>query len=116
VFVLPSITLPEGKEPWGLVVNEALNQGLPVIATDAVGAAAGGLVQDGINGFVVPEASAPAVAEALDCLLDSPDLRRRMEREARRIVAEWDNERMASGFRKAIEYAVGNRGKQNSRS
>ena len=32
-------------EPWGLVVNEAFDQGVPVIATDAVGAAAGGLVR-----------------------------------------------------------------------
>ena len=54
-FVLPSVTMPNGKEPWGLVVNEAMNQGVPVVVTDAVGAAAGGLVQSGLNGFVVPE-------------------------------------------------------------
>jgi hypothetical protein len=34
--------MPSGKKPWGLVVNEAMNQGLSVIATEAVGAAAGG--------------------------------------------------------------------------
>ena len=38
------------REPWGLVVNEAMNRGLAVIASDAVGAAAGGLVRDGENG------------------------------------------------------------------
>src|SRR5207248_2427309 len=43
VLVLPSITVPTGKELWGLVVNKAFNQGVPVVATDAVGAAAGGL-------------------------------------------------------------------------
>ena len=37
-------------EPWGLVINEAMDRGLQVIATDAVGAAAGGLVRDGRNG------------------------------------------------------------------
>ena len=37
VLVLPSVTLPTGKEPWGLVVNEAMNQGLPVVATDPHG-------------------------------------------------------------------------------
>ena len=41
-------------EPWGLVVNEAFDQGVPVIATDAVGAAAGGLVQHERTGLVVP--------------------------------------------------------------
>ena len=46
VYVLPSVTTPTSKELWGLVVNEAMNQGVPVVTTDAVGAAAGGLVQD----------------------------------------------------------------------
>ena len=50
------------REPWGLVVNEAMNRGLPVIATDAVGAAAGGLVRDGHNGLVVPAGDAGALA------------------------------------------------------
>ena len=47
VLVLPSIATRTFREPWGLVVNEAMNRRLPVIASDAVGAAAGGLVQDG---------------------------------------------------------------------
>ena len=55
VFVLPSVTTPAGKEPWGLVVNEAFNQGVPVVASEAVGAAAGGLVKDEINGFIIRE-------------------------------------------------------------
>ena len=65
LFVLPSITMPTGKEPWGLVINEAMNQGLPVIATEAVGAAAGGLVQAGVNGFIVPERDSEAIAQAM---------------------------------------------------
>ncbi len=47
VLVVPSIATRTFREPWGLVVNEAMNRGLPVIASDAVGAAAGGLVRDG---------------------------------------------------------------------
>ena len=41
---------PRFKEPWGLVCNEAFEQGRTVIATTAVGAAAGGLVRDGETG------------------------------------------------------------------
>ena len=48
VFVLPSF-----EETWGLVVNEAMACGLPVITTDRVGAAVD-LVREGENGFVVP--------------------------------------------------------------
>jgi glycosyltransferase involved in cell wall biosynthesis len=104
VYVLPSITTPYFKEPWGLVVNEAFNQGVPVIATDAVGAAAGGLVQDGVNGFVVPERDSVALAQALRRILDDPDLRERFSQNARQIIAVWDNERMVMGFRQAIDF------------
>ena len=54
VVVVPSIPTRDFLEPWGLVVNEAFDQGVPVIATDAVGAAAGGLVQHERTGLVVP--------------------------------------------------------------
>jgi glycosyltransferase involved in cell wall biosynthesis len=106
VFILPSITMPTGKETWGLVVNEAMNQGLPVIATEAVGAAAGGLVQSGVNGFVVPERDSSALAQAIERILTDAKLQDEMRRNARRIIAGWDNEQMVKGFQQAIEYAL----------
>jgi glycosyltransferase involved in cell wall biosynthesis len=108
VYVLPSITVPSGKELWGLVVNEAFNQGVPVIATDAVGAASGGLVQDGVSGFVVPERDSPALAQALQRILDDTNLREQLSRNARQMISSWANERMALGFRQAIEYVTNN--------
>ncbi len=106
VFVLPSITLPQGKEPWGLVVNEAFDQGVPVIVTEAVGAAAGGLVQDGVNGFIVPERDLNALAEAITNILKNPQLRNQMSKNARDKISSWDNESMVLGFRKAVEYVL----------
>jgi glycosyltransferase involved in cell wall biosynthesis len=106
VYVLPSITMPYGKEPWGLVVNEAFNQGVPVIATEAVGSAAGGLVQDGINGFVVPERNSHALAQSLQHIMDDTHLREQLSRNARQVIAGWDNERMVLGFRQAVEYVT----------
>ena len=108
-FVLPSVTMPNGKEPWGLVVNEAMNQGVPVVATDAVGAAAGGLVQSGLNGFVVPERDSRALADAIGRILNDDGLRAKMSRNARRIIAGWDNEQMVQGFQQAIAYALNKR-------
>lgn len=108
-YILPSVTLPSGKEPWGLVVNEAFNQGVPVVATDAVGAAAGGLVRDGVTGLVVPERSPQRLAQALQRLLDEPDLRERMAEAARDEVARWTNERMVRGFREALDYVTRDR-------
>ncbi|MBK8935141.1 MAG: glycosyltransferase [Chloroflexi bacterium] len=53
-----------------MVINEAFNQGIPVITTEAVGAAAGGLVQDGVNGFIVPERDPIALAKQMTKLLE----------------------------------------------
>jgi glycosyltransferase involved in cell wall biosynthesis len=78
VVVVPSIPTLTFREPWGMVVNEAMSQGRPVIATDAVGAAAGGLVRDGRNGLVVPAGDAPALAAALRRLHDDPAERARL--------------------------------------
>ncbi len=74
VLVVPSIPTRTFREPWGLVANEAMNRGLPVIASDAVGAAAGGLIQDGRNGLVVPAGEPVALAGALRELADDPTL------------------------------------------
>jgi glycosyltransferase involved in cell wall biosynthesis len=104
-YVLPSVTTPLFKEPWGLVVNEAFNQGVPVIATDAVGAAVGGLVKDGINGFVIPEGDSQAIKEKLHLILSNPGLRDKLSREARITISDWDNEHMVSGFLEAARYA-----------
>jgi glycosyltransferase involved in cell wall biosynthesis len=106
VYVLPSMTTPAFKEPWGLVVNEAFNQGTPVIATEAVGAAAGGLVQDEVNGFVTPERDSASLAQALRRILDDRNLREHLAHNARQTIIGWDNERMVSGFRQAIDSLI----------
>src|SRR5207302_3911118 len=74
-LVLPSIATRTFREPWGLVVNEAMNRGLPVIASDAVGAAAGGLVRDEGNGLVVPAGEPLALAQALRRMAGGPPRR-----------------------------------------
>ena len=105
-LVLPSITTDLAREPWGLVVNEAMHTGLPVVATDAVGAAAGGLVEDGRNGFVVPECDALSMAEAVRRLVLELTLAARMGAQARRDVRRFDYKAMADAFEAAIEHAI----------
>ncbi len=104
--VLPSIRTATFTEPWGLVVNEAMHQGTPVITSDAVGAAAGGLVVDGRNGLVVPQGDADALATRIRALAQNPELRAELGENARRDVAPYTFEAWASGMRKALE-AVG---------
>ena len=86
------------------MVNEAFNQGLPVVATAAVGAAAGGLVQDGINGFIVAERDSKALAQAIECILNDSELRNRMGAQAKGIIAGWTQENIVAGFRQGVKF------------
>jgi glycosyltransferase involved in cell wall biosynthesis len=77
VAVVPSVW----QEPLGLVAVEAMLAGRPVVASDV-----GGLrdvVRHGCTGLVVPPGNPGALADALDGLLDNPELRRRMGEEGR---------------------------------
>jgi len=59
-----ALVLPSLSEPWGMPLNEAAAAGLPLIATDAVGAAHE-LIEDGRNGFVVRAGDVDALHDAL---------------------------------------------------
>ncbi|HEY8172212.1 MAG TPA: glycosyltransferase family 4 protein [Dehalococcoidia bacterium] len=93
VFTLPSAH----HETWGLVVNEAMNFGLPVVATDAVGCAED-LVHPCRNGFTVPHDDRGALADALSVLVDDASLRARFGAASREIVAAYNVERCADGI------------------
>jgi glycosyltransferase involved in cell wall biosynthesis len=109
VFVLPSISTPLVKETWGLAVNEAMSAGLPVIATDAVGAAAGGLVKDGVTGWVVPEKNVPALARAIDEAASNQAFRLSLGHRARERVQEFTFEAAAAAFESALSSAIASR-------
>jgi glycosyltransferase involved in cell wall biosynthesis len=80
VFVLASVA-----DGFGMVVPQAMACGLPVIVTENVGAS--DLVEDGVNGFVVPIRSPGLIAQRLQQLHDDPDLARRMGQAAVRSVS-----------------------------
>ncbi|HEY2771944.1 MAG TPA: glycosyltransferase family 4 protein [Solirubrobacteraceae bacterium] len=104
--VVPSIPTPRFREPWGLVVNEAMHQGRPVIATTTVGAAAGGLVRDGETGLIVPPGDPAALTDAVQRLLGDAALRERLGDAARSAVAAYTYEAMAAAFDRALALAV----------
>jgi glycosyltransferase involved in cell wall biosynthesis len=106
VVVVPSIPTRDFREPWGLVVNEAFDQGVPVIASDAVGAAAGGLVRHEETGLVVPAGDADALARALRRLHDDAPLRARLGTAARAAVRPYNHAAWAAGVSRALA-AVG---------
>ncbi len=102
VLVVPSIWTRTFREPWGLVVNEAMNRGLATIASDAVGAVAGGLVRDGHNGLVVPAGDNDALANAMVRLAQDPALRARLGVAGAMDVGAYTHEAWARGFSEAL--------------
>lgn len=105
-LVLPSVRTATFTEPWGLVVNEAMLQYNPVIASDAVGAAAGGLVRHNRTGLVVPERDASALSDAIKTLAGDLDLRQTLGAQAHDDVQAYTPQAWAQGMRDALR-AVG---------
>ena len=101
VFVLPS-----WGEPWGLVINEAMAAGLPVIATDQVGASVD-LIRDGVNGYVTPARDPVALAHALRQVLDDPARAAQMGQQSAQVIAPVNFDAAAQGILAAIRCAVG---------
>lgn len=104
IFVLPSITTEASKENWGFVVNEAMCQRCAIITSDAVGAGVGGLVEEGKNGYIVPERNSEQLAIALEKILADDRLLASMQQRSLEIISGWNYEKQASGFLQAINF------------
>ena len=100
VFVLPS-----RHEAWGLITNEAMACGLPVIVTEDAGCAAD-LVQNGENGFVYPVGDLSALRAALEATLQ-PGSAARMGQRSREIIAGWSYAQDVDGLRQALRSVTG---------
>lgn len=110
VLVLPSIRTATFCEPWGLVANEAMLQRTPVVASDAVGAVAGGLVRDGHNGLVVRAGDPASLAAALTELAHDERLRLGLGQAAYDDAARYSPEAWVAGARKALAAVGASRG------
>lgn len=100
-FILPSLA-----EQWGLVVNEAMASGLPVLVSNACGCAKD-LVDHGRNGLIFAPESTEAIAEAMLALPRDPDELKRMGDASRKIIAEWGPARFAEGLLAVLEKTTG---------
>lgn len=95
VFVLPS-----RHEPWGLIVNEVMNAARPAIVTDDVGCAPD-LIEDGVNGCIVPVGDVGALARALGRVLE-PGVAEAMGQRAFERIQRWSFEEDVRGLRQAL--------------
>ncbi len=101
VFVFPT-----HSDPWGLVVNEAMACGLPIIASDVAGCVAD-LLTDGWNGRVVASGNVEELASAMTELARDGGLRATMGKHSLERISAYSPEACAAGMAAAVISAVG---------
>lgn len=93
-------------EQWGLVINEAMACGTPVVASRPCGAART-LVRDGVNG-VLTGVDVASISNAIVRIFDmTPVQRDEMARAGALSIKDWGPERFCSGLKAAVESACG---------
>ena len=92
VFVLPA-----ENEPWGLIVNEVMCAGVPVVVTAEVGCVPD-LVHDGVNGLLTQACDVASLTAALRRLVLDDQGRAAMGRKGLEMIREWSYERCRRGI------------------
>ena len=100
-----AFVLASRSEPWGLVVNEAMCAGLPVLVSEACGSSAD-LVVEGVNGFVFAADDVESLAARMGALASGqPDVSG-MGRSGREMIQEWSLTRYVDRVRAVAALAL----------
>jgi glycosyltransferase involved in cell wall biosynthesis len=93
-------------EQWGLVVNEAMASGLPVLVSNRCGCAQD-LVQPGVNGFTFDPCNVEEIAQLMfQISVFQPSKLSALGDASREIISNWGTERFAFGLKQAVECAL----------
>ncbi|MBU3548023.1 glycosyltransferase family 4 protein [Polynucleobacter sp. P1-05-14] len=100
IFVLPA-----ENEPWGLIVNEVMCAGLPIIISNEVGCVPD-LVKNGVNGLHINPCDINSLTNALEILILDFGLRKRMGAASLEIIKNWNFSECEKGLIKALDYNI----------
>jgi glycosyltransferase involved in cell wall biosynthesis len=101
VFILPS-----RYDGWGVVVNQAIAAGLPVICSDQVGAAYD-LIEENVNGLRFPAGDVAALTECMQRLAGNPELIAQWGQASRARAAEYTPDRGAEKWVSVFQKVLG---------
>jgi glycosyltransferase involved in cell wall biosynthesis len=100
------LVLPSYSEPWGLVVNEAMACGMPVIVSEKCGCAPD-LVQNGKNGISINPYDGKSLTDALNFFIENPTKIEVMGRVSKEIIEEYTPQKVAQemylGFKRCLK-------------
>ena len=100
-----AFVLASTSEPWGLVVNEAMAAGLPILVSDRCGCALD-LVVPGVNGYRFDPFDLERLANLMLHVASDDCDRQALARAGRAIIAEWTPERFARNLHRAAIVAL----------
>jgi glycosyltransferase involved in cell wall biosynthesis len=100
------LILPTYTDTWGLVVNEGMACGLPVILSRAAGCS-DDLVEENWNGVLIPPKNESALVAAMERLATQNDVRLRMAANSRQRIARYSPEGWADGIVQAVGNTLG---------
>jgi 1,2-diacylglycerol 3-alpha-glucosyltransferase len=96
------LIVPSDSDPWGLVVNEAMASGLPVIVSSGCGAGKT-LVRDAENGWIFKSGNVDQLKSLMYRItLLSPETLNKMGKKSHEIIAQWTLDRFADGVLSAV--------------
>lgn len=87
-------------------LKEAMSYGLPCISTDCRPGGASLLIEDGVNGFVVPKGDAKAVADKMIYFASNPESADKMGKEAIKIIDKFSEEKTINAWESFIKSYV----------
>ncbi|TNE48731.1 MAG: glycosyltransferase family 1 protein [Deltaproteobacteria bacterium] len=96
-----AFVLPSDYEAWGLVVNEAMQFGLPLVLSDMIGSHKDLLVSDE-TGYLFETGNVKSLAQSMDRMMESPQHAKEMGKNALHLVKSYSSEASAQGIREAI--------------
>ena len=89
------------NETWGVVVNEAMNFGLPVLVSDKVGSGTD-LVEDSRNGYVIATEDIESLSARMVQLAEDSKLREKLGRRSLEMIDKWNVEAATQGIVDAV--------------
>jgi glycosyltransferase involved in cell wall biosynthesis len=92
-----ALILPSRTEPWGLVVNEALSYGCPVVVSNICGCVPE-LVRDGVTGYSFPSGDVGALAAAMISVVRMSADRCSVAKKCLDLIAQYTPERAADSI------------------